>query len=110
MVFGPIAHSLSSLETLNTSNERIRDIVLGKHKDSLPPTGTFLWIDVRDLALAHVRAAERPEAAGKRFFTTAGHFSNRQVADIISKEFPDLQEKIAGKEAKDDFDPEGTYH
>ena len=82
--------------------------MLGKYKDNLPPTGTFLWTDVRDLALAHVRAAERPEAAGKRFFITAGHFSNRQIADIIAKEFPDLREKIAGENVKDDFDPEGT--
>ena len=42
--------------------------MLGKAKDEIAPTGTFLWVDVRDLALAHVRAAERPEAAGKRFF------------------------------------------
>lgn len=81
--------------------------MLGKHKDSLPPTGYFLWTDVRDLALAHVRAAERSEAAGKRFLITAGHFSNRRIADIIAEGFPDLREKIAGEEVKDDFDPEG---
>ena len=107
MVYGPIAHSLSSLESLNTSNERIRDIILGKHKESLPPTGTFIWTDVRDLALAHIRAAQRPEAAGKRFLITAGHYSNRQIADIIAEEFPDLREKVAGKDVKGDFDPEG---
>lgn len=82
--------------------------MLGKYKDNLPPTGTFLWTDVRDLALAHVRAAERREAAGKRFFITAGYFSNRQIADIIAEEFPELGEKIAGKEIEGDFDPEGT--
>lgn len=82
--------------------------MLGKHKDNLPPTGTFLWTDVRDLALAHVRAAERHEAAGKRFLITAGHFSNRQIADIIAEEFPELKGKIAGKEVKGDFNPEGT--
>ena len=109
MVYGPIAHSLSSLESLNTSNERIRDIILGKHKESLPPTGTFIWTDVRDLALAHIRAAQRPEAAGKRFLITAGHYSNRQIADIIAEEFPDLREKIAGKDVEGDFDPEGAY-
>lgn len=108
MVYGPIAHSLSSLDTLNTSNERIRDIILGKHKDDLPPTGTFIYTDVRDLALAHIRAAQRPEAAGKRFLVTAGHYSNREIADIIAEEFPDLRGKIAGKEVKTDYDPEGT--
>lgn len=96
------------MEAVNTSNIRFRDIILGKHKDSLPPTGTFLWTDVRDLALAHVRAAERQEAAGKRFFITAGHFSNREIVDIIAEEFPELRENLPGKEFKGDFNPEGT--
>lgn len=109
MVYGPIAHFLSSLDTLNTFNERIRDIFLGKHRDSLPPIEAFIWIDVRDLAFAHIRAAQRSEAAGKRFFITAGRYFNRQIADIIVEEFPDLREKIAGKEVKGDFDSEGTY-
>lgn len=72
LVLGPIVHYLRDLDSLNTSNQRIRDIMLGKAKDEIAPTGTFLWVDVRDLALAHIRAAERPEAAGKRFFIVSG--------------------------------------
>ncbi len=107
MVFGPLASPLTSLDAVNTSNERFRDIMLGKHKNNLPPTGAYLWIDVRDVALAHVRAAELPQAAGKRLLITAGHFSNREIADIIGEEFPELREKIPGKEVAGDFDPEG---
>lgn len=78
--------------------------MLGKYKTELPPTGTFIWVDVRDLALAHVRAAELPEAGGKRFFITAGHFSNRMMADIIKEGRPDLADQLPGDEVKGDFD------
>jgi nucleoside-diphosphate-sugar epimerase len=73
LVYGPVAHHLESLSGINTSNQKIRDFVQGKHTgDQLPPTVTFLWVDVRDLALAHVRALEVSAAGGHCFFTAAG--------------------------------------
>ncbi|KAL8792832.1 MAG: hypothetical protein Q9195_004561 [Heterodermia aff. obscurata] len=87
---------------------RIRDIMLGRAREEIAPTGTFLWTDVRDLALAHVRAAERPEAAGKRFFITAGHFSNKEIAKIIRDSFPDLASKLPTEDTKGgDYPEEG---
>ena len=108
LVLGPIVHYLNSLDALNTSNQRIRDIMLGKAKDEIPPTGTFIWTDVRDLALAHVKAAELPEAGGKRYFVTAGYFSNREIADVIRSAYPDLASKLPTKESKGgDYPEEG---
>ncbi|KAL8972624.1 MAG: hypothetical protein Q9197_002697 [Variospora fuerteventurae] len=95
MVFGPIHPKLQTLDTINTSNQRIRDMMLGKMQDEIPQSGVHVWVDVRDLALAHVRAAERREAAGKRFFVTAGYFSNRELADHIHELLPEV--KIAAK-------------
>lgn len=89
LVFGPIVHYLNSLDALNTSNQRIRDIYIGKAKDEIPETGTFLWVDVRDVALAHVKAFEVDAAANKRFFVLSGHFSNKELGDILRKNFPD---------------------
>ena len=101
-------HYLNSLDALNTSNQRIRDILLGKARDEIAPTATFIWADVRDLALAHVKAAEIPEAGGKRFFVTAGYFSNKEIADIIRDAFPDLESKLPTKETKGgDYPEEG---
>jgi nucleoside-diphosphate-sugar epimerase len=88
-VFGPVIHYLNSLDSLNTSNERIYDLATGKGKDGLPPTGTFLWVDVRDTALAHVKAIEVAEAGGNRFFTTAGFMSNKAIADAIRETHPE---------------------
>jgi nucleoside-diphosphate-sugar epimerase len=83
LVFGPVAHHLAGgVSAINTSNQRVVDLLQGKWREQLPPTGLVsIWVDVRDVATAHVGALERPEAAGRRLFTVAGHFSNRQIAD-----------------------------
>jgi len=78
----------------------------GKAKETIPETGTFIWVDVRDLALAHVKAAELEEAGGKRFFITAGYFSNREIATIIRKKFPELAENVPESAKGGDY-PEG---
>ncbi|KAI6803714.1 NAD(P)-binding protein [Hortaea werneckii] len=94
LVLGPIVHYLNSLDALNTSNQRVRDIMMGKAKDEIPPTGTFIWVDVRDLALCHVLAMEKDGAANKRFFITTGYFSNKEIAEIIGKNFPQYKEGL----------------
>ena len=110
LVLGPIVHYLQSLENLNTSNQRIAALITGKAKEEVPATGTFLWTDVRDLALAHVKAAELPEAASKRIFVTAGHFSNEEIADIIRDNFPELKNELPAKATKGGGYPEdGVY-
>jgi len=108
MVFGPIVHHLNSLSALNTSNERFRDLIKGKFKNQdIPATGIHIWIDVRDLAEAHVKGMEVPEAGGKRFFATAGYFSNKQIVDIIRKNFPEYKDKLPAENAKGGDYPEG---
>jgi len=98
IVFGPIVHYLNSLGALNTSNERFRDLIQGKFRnEDIPPSGIYIWIDVRDLA----------EAGGKRFFVTAGYFSNKQIVDIIRKNFPEYGDKLPAENAKGGDYPEG---
>ncbi|KAI1382520.1 NAD(P)-binding protein [Hypoxylon trugodes] len=84
VVFGPIAHHLDSLHQVNTSNGRFVDLIQGKWKAEIPAAGVSIWVDVRDVASAHVRAMERPEAGGKRFFTTAGYYDNRAVLRAVA--------------------------
>ncbi|KAI6084241.1 NAD(P)-binding protein [Hypoxylon rubiginosum] len=94
LVFGPVAHHLDSLAGINTSNARYVDLIQGKWASEIPASGVYLWVDVRDVALAHVEAMERPEAGGKRFFTTAGHYSNKKIAQVVRDSFPDLADKL----------------
>jgi len=95
LVFGPTVHYLTSLDSLNTSNSRIRDVMQGKMKEQVPPTGIHLWVDVRDVALAHVKAMELPEAAGKRFFVVSGYHSYADIIEIIRKKLPGVSEEPA---------------
>ena len=99
LMFGPVVQVIpdNSLKNLNTSNLRIRDIIQGKMKTRLEPTGIYIWVDVRDVALAHVRALEiegGEDPAANRFFVTAGYFSNAQIADVVRKEFPELRNML----------------
>lgn len=53
-----------------------------------------IFADVRDVALSHVKAMEEPEAGNKRFFVTNGHYSNREIIDIIRRRFPQYKDQI----------------
>lgn len=108
LVFGPIVHYLNSLSGLNTSNERFRDLIQGKFKgQDIPPSGVHIWIDVRDLAEAHVKGMELAEAGGERFFVTAGFFNNREIVETIRKNFPQYKDQLPAENAKGGDYPEG---
>lgn len=88
MVFGPWMHPLASLAEINTSNQSLRDVVLGI--DPIPSSRVAAWIDVRDLALAHVEAVFRPEVGNRRYIPSSPEkFSYQLAADIIRQEFPE---------------------
>ena len=103
LVIGPVVHHLASLDSINTSNERVVDCVTGKWKENgVAATGVAVnWIDVRDCAEAHVKAGlELPEAGGKRLWTTAGPFSNRDVYNIVKKNFPEYADQLPPEDKK----------
>lgn len=112
LVFGPLKNHLDSLDHLNTSNQRVRNFIRGDYKTEIPDTGSsfFVSVDVRDLALAHVRAMERPEAADQRFFYVGGYFSNKEICEIIRKNFPEYSDRLPGREVQSGGYPEaGLY-
>ena len=69
-------------------------MIQGKMKNGLAPTGYYLWVDVRDVALAHVKAIESAAAAGKRFFCTAGYMDNATIAKAIKEGSPQFADKL----------------
>ncbi|KAI2605445.1 ketoreductase [Hypoxylon fragiforme] len=105
--FGPLQRRLPSLSSMNTSNHRIRDIVLGRYASGLPPTQppVFTFVDVRDVALSHLRALTVPEAAGKRFYVVGGHLSNQRIADVVRSAHPELA-LLPPADGEDDFPTE----
>ncbi|SPQ20396.1 c32c8fba-4c35-4846-a801-d90e138e5917 [Thermothielavioides terrestris] len=104
MVFGPLApaHYVPALDAVNTSNERVVDCLRGKWRDEVPETGAaMIWVDVRDVATAHVKAGlEIPEAGGRRLFTTAGLFSHAEMASIVRRNFPEYKDLLPTEETK----------
>lgn len=49
------------------------------------------------------------EAGGKRFFVTAGYFTNKRVVDVIREKFPQLDDKLPSKKDSEDDLPEDIY-
>lgn len=99
LVLGPVVPYLNSLDDINTSNARIWNMIQGQCKDKLPSSlGVYLWADVRDVALAHVKAAEVPEAGGRRFLIAGdSYMSNADIAGAIVANFPELANKLPQK-------------
>lgn len=87
MTFGPVVHPVDGVEKLNESNKMLWNVASG---EPLPVARVPFWVDVRDLAEAHVEALFRPEAGNKRFVVASPErFSYAQAADIIRESFAD---------------------
>lgn len=85
------------MKKTNQSIETVIDLLI-KHRSMLPDI--YLPVcDVRDVALAHVRALKLPEAASHRHIITSNveSVSLKQIAKILDKEFReyDVPTKVA---------------
>jgi nucleoside-diphosphate-sugar epimerase len=87
MTFGPVVHPVHKVEDLNESNAMLWKIAKGSKP--LPVARVPFWIDVRDLANAHVEALLRPEASNQRYTPASSeYFSYSLAAKIMLEEFP----------------------
>ncbi|KAL4798955.1 hypothetical protein BDV19DRAFT_385630 [Aspergillus venezuelensis] len=94
MTFGPVVHPVSRAKDLNESNAMIWQVATGQEQ---PIARVPFWIDVRDLADAHVGALLRAEAGGKRYTVAAPErFSYGLAAGIIREGFEGLRGGIQG--------------
>ncbi|KAG8713455.1 methylglyoxal reductase (NADPH-dependent) gre2 [Ceratobasidium sp. 394] len=111
MVYGPVIQEVTSMDKLNTSSAAFYNIFAGKTKELTSP-GVWLWVDVRDIANAHVAAIEKPGAGNQRFLISGGTFSIGQVADYIWKHYPErAQAKGVPKSTpQNGFPAEGNYY
>lgn len=92
MIYGPLSHTISSSANLNQSNDRIYQNFIKSSKDvELPPNALYLFVDVRDIAAAHVEAMMVEEASGKRFLIAKGQISSQQISDILRSTIAELE-------------------
>lgn len=93
MTFGPVVHPVESVDKLNESNAMLWKIASGA--DPLPVSRVPFWIDVRDLAAAHIGALLDGDVGGKRYVPAAPErFSYGLAARIMIEEFPELDGKV----------------
>ena len=69
-MFGPILHQCESPSSLNTSVAIYQTLLSGAKTEADLPGSLGNWVDVREVAYAHVKALTLPEAGGERFLTS----------------------------------------
>ncbi|KAF5131610.1 hypothetical protein DV495_002116 [Geotrichum candidum] len=97
LIYGPVLQKVDSIDKINTSSKVVYDLLHSKEAPNpLVYSDTLiLWVDVRDVALAHVVPLEKPaEAAGRRLFVTPGYSSAQDILDVANENFPELKGKI----------------
>ncbi|KAI1474862.1 NAD(P)-binding protein [Daldinia eschscholtzii] len=104
-VFGPYAHVPSSSAALSESVQLLNNII---DNPSIPAFDFGGYADSREVAAAHVRALEVPEAAGQRFLI-GQDFRYQAAVDAAREELPEARERLpVGKTG--DWTPEDAYH
>lgn len=94
-VFGPQAFQETAGGRLNETCQIIKEVVDSNVGDELNWDFSAVFVDVRDVAKAHVAPLENPELDQKRLLLTPYTFSLQEIADIINENFPELRGKIA---------------
>jgi nucleoside-diphosphate-sugar epimerase len=86
-------------DDLSTSHELYRLMARGLYP--AVPRIRFPVVDVRDVAAAHVEAAIRPDAAGKRYLLGEGQLRLFELGRVLARELPDLRSKAPKFELPD---------
>ncbi|GAV46989.1 hypothetical protein ZYGR_0C00310 [Zygosaccharomyces rouxii] len=93
-VFGPRLFDGDVDDLLNLANKPIDDIIHSVAGDPLEPYLHSEFVDVRDVARAHILAFQRDAAKGKRLAVSAGKFNSQEIVDILNYTFPQLKGNI----------------
>lgn len=96
MIYGPNINATASLARLNSSSADIYRLMSPDVKPSgpVPENHFFSFVDVRDVAEAHLRAYDVPEAGGERFFVCQGNFTYQQFVDALRENLPKIRDHV----------------
>lgn len=93
-VYGPQMFDEDVTEHLNTSCEIINSLMHAPADLKLDENLHAEYIDVRDVARAHLLAFQKEEAIGQRLGLCGGKFDAQDLVDILNEDFPQLKGKI----------------
>ncbi|OOG00207.1 hypothetical protein ASPCADRAFT_504090 [Aspergillus carbonarius ITEM 5010] len=96
MIYGPNINATADLAKLNTSSMDIYRLISPQSKSSDPVPANLFWsfVDVRDVAQAHLSAYERSNAGNERFFICKGNFTYQQFVDVLRENLPEVRDRI----------------
>ncbi|CAE6478862.1 unnamed protein product [Rhizoctonia solani] len=88
-LFGP-PDQATSIRDLNSTSAMIYGVLEGK---TFMAISGYVWVDVRDVALAHVLAIESAAAENQRYLIVGGKYSSQQVIDYLWEKYPERAKK-----------------
>lgn len=92
MTFGPVVHDVRNAAELNESNANLWKVAVG---GPLPEARVPVWVDVRDLAHAHVEALFNSKAGGRRYTIAASDkFSYELAASVLRRHFSQTKHQV----------------
>jgi nucleoside-diphosphate-sugar epimerase len=96
IIIGPLIQPVRSTKNINETNEfAVYSFIDGTHKAvDVVRFPFYHFVDVRDVARAHVIAMEEAGAKGKRILQVSGMITPLLVCGIIGKRFPHLRERL----------------
>ncbi|KAK6453839.1 protein induced by osmotic stress [Scheffersomyces xylosifermentans] len=92
-VLGPQLKDEDVTGDLNATAEFIAGVYKLNKDDKIPESAGH-FVDVRDVARAHITAFEKDEAKGKRIISYTENFNSQLILNIIRKHFPELHGKL----------------
>ncbi|KND89016.1 putative uncharacterized oxidoreductase [Tolypocladium ophioglossoides CBS 100239] len=97
IVIGPMLHPVPGPHFINETNKfAIYSFMDGTHRAIGPVLFPFYhFVDVRDVAKAHVLAMTAPGASNKRMLLVSGLITPQLVANTIRKNLPELRDRVA---------------
>lgn len=110
MIWGPAVRASKRIADVNESNARIyAQFVNSKKEAAVPDNGLHLYVDVRDLAVAHVRAVTEPRAGGERIIVCARAVSAQGICDVLRGNIAELGERTPMGMPGTSSLPEGAF-
>ncbi|KAG2181508.1 hypothetical protein INT44_008323 [Umbelopsis vinacea] len=96
-VFGAILPPPTTTKAVDATStpKMLIDYYTGESQDATFVAGSSSFVDVVDVAVAHVLALQNAQKAdGQRYITSQGPFTKQEVMDILRREYPDRQNII----------------
>ncbi|KAL4863939.1 hypothetical protein BDV12DRAFT_206064 [Aspergillus spectabilis] len=111
MIYGPNINATANLKKLNTSSGDIYRLMSPQSRSTDPVPQNIFWsfVHVRDVAEAHLRAYDTPEAGGERFFICKGNFTYQAFVDVLRENIPEIRDRVPVGNSGNGAVPDDVY-